>query len=286
MQITLRRATPADAETCADVCYRAFCAISDRHNFPHDFPSVDVARGLMDWMLSMPQMCYGVVAERDGRVIGSNFLWEGSAIAGVGPITIDPAAQDASAGRALMDVVLQRARERNAPGVRLVQSAYHGRSMALYTKLGFVIREPLANLQGPALNVPIPGREVRRATDADSSACAALCADVHGHDRTAELAGAVANGTATVVVHDGHITGYATQLGFFGHAVARTNDDLKALIGAAAKFDGPGILLPTRNTEVFRWCLERGLRIVQPFTLMSMGLYNQPAGAFLPSILY
>jgi len=28
------------------------------------------------------------------------------------------------------------------------------------------------------------------------------------------------------------------------------------------------------------------LRVVQPNTLMSMGLYNEPSGAWIPSILY
>jgi hypothetical protein len=49
---------------------------------------------------------------------------------------------------------------------------------------------------------------------------------------------------------------------------------------------GPGFLLPTRNADLFRWCLERGLRIVQPMTLMTIGLYNEPQGVFLPSIVY
>jgi len=35
-----------------------------------------------------------------------------------------------------------------------------------------------------------------------------------------------------------------------------------------------------------RWCLSRGLHIVQTMTLMTIGLYNQPDGAWLPSILY
>jgi hypothetical protein len=61
---------------------------------------------------------------------------------------------------------------------------------------------------------------------------------------------------------------------------------LKALIGAAAGFPDPGFLLPIRNGELFRWCLEHGLRVVQTNTLMSYGLYNMPRGAFLPSILY
>jgi hypothetical protein len=44
--------------------------------------------------------------------------------------------------------------------------------------------------------------------------------------------------------------------------------------------------VPTRNSDLFRWCVTNGLRVVQPMTLMSMGLYNQPAGAFLPSISF
>ena len=88
------------------------------------------------------------------------------------------------------------------------------------------------------------------------------------------------------VKRNGRITGYTTIIGFFGHAVGETNDDLRALIGAAKEFAGPGFLLPTRNGDLFRWCLTNGLRVTQPMTLMSRGLYNDPAGVFLPSILY
>lgn len=80
--------------------------------------------------------------------------------------------------------------------------------------------------------------------------------------------------------------GYATNIGYFAHAVGQTNEELKALIGAAHAFVGPGFLLPTRNVELFRWCLAHGLRVVHPMTLMSSGFYQKPAGAFLPSVLY
>ena len=86
--------------------------------------------------------------------------------------------------------------------------------------------------------------------------------------------------------HSDEITGYATSIGFVAHAVAKTNQDLKALIGAATEFPGPGFLLPTRNHEVFGWCLNCGLKLVFQMTLISIGLYNEPAGAYLPSILY
>lgn len=37
---------------------------------------------------------------------------------------------------------------------------------------------------------------------------------------------------------------------------------------------------------VLRWCLANGPHVVQPMTLMSTGLYNDPAGAWLPSIVF
>jgi hypothetical protein len=95
--------------------------------------------------------------------------------------------------------------ERRAAGVRLMQPAWHARS--LYANLGFDVREPLRMMQG------------------------------------------------------------------------------KALIAAARAFAGPGFLLPARQAEVLRWCLGKGLRVVQPMSLMAHGLYHDPLGAFLPSIL-
>jgi hypothetical protein len=66
----------------------------------------------------------------------------------------------------------------------------------------------------------------------------------------------------------------------------KTNTDLQALIGFSESLAGPGLLVPTRNAALFRWCLENGLGVVEPMTLMSMGLYNQPNGVFLPSVLF
>ena len=142
------------------------------------------------------------------------------------------------------------------------------------------MREPLA------LAISVDDHVVRPATEEDVDACNRLCRQVHGHDRGGELRDAIAQGSANVVERMGGITGYATIIGFFGHAVGETDEDIKALIGAAKEFPGPGFLLPTRNGDLFRWCLSSGLRVTQPMTLMSKGFYNEPAGAFLPSILY
>jgi predicted N-acetyltransferase YhbS len=285
MNIRFRAGNADDAEACGSICYEAFKAIADQHNFPPDFSDRETAVGLLSQLLSREDI-YSVVAESSGRVVGSNFLWESNSIAGVGPITVDPAVQNSTLGRQLMQDVMQRARDRHFLGIRLVQSAYHSRSLSLYTKLGFDAREPLSNLQGPPIGIEIPGHVVRRAKEGDLDDCNKLCARVHGHDRGPELLDAITQGTAMLVEHGGRVTGYATIVGFFGHAVGEGNEDLKALIGAATDFPGPGFILPTRNSELLRWCLEKGLRIVQSMTLMSVGLYNEPAGRFLPSVIY
>jgi len=285
LEITIRRAKPEDAAAAAKICYNAFSTINATHGFPCDFPNAEVPAGLLSQLFNNPGV-YCCVAEIDGRIVASNCMDERSMIRGVGPITVDPTTQNAGVGRSLMLDVLERARSQNAPGVRLVQAAFHNRSLSLYTKLGFDIREPLACMQGRTRERGIPGCTVREARSADLDACNGLSLRVHGFDRGVDLAHAIEEKSALVVERGGAITGYATSLAFFGHATAETNVDLQALLASVESFGGPGILVPTRNSALFRWCLENGLRVVQPMNLMSIGLYTDPAGAWLPSIMF
>jgi predicted N-acetyltransferase YhbS len=283
--VVIRRATPDDAAVCGRIGFEAFATLANKHNFPPDFPTPEHAAHVLSMMFSHPSF-FCVVAERDGKVVGSNCLDERTPIAGVGPITIDPGAQNRSVGRQLMQAVMTRATERKFAGVRLVQAAYHNRSLSLYAKLGFVVREPLACMQGTAIQKTPLGYRVRPAEPSDLATCNDLCVRVHGHDRGGELNDAIQQGTAVVAESEGRIRAYASSVAFFGHAVGEANRDLQALISAATEFQGPGILVPTRNAGLFRWCLESGLRVVQLMTLMTTGLYNEPAGAYLPSILF
>lgn len=283
--VTIRKMRPGDAEECGRICYEAFRAISTKHNFPPDFPSPDVARDVFAGLASNPGF-FCVVAERDGKILGSNALDERGIIAGVGPITIDPSVQDGGLGRILMKAVMDRAAEKGAAGVRLVQAAFHNRSLSLYAKLGFDVKEPLSVMHGPPIKKKVEGCVVRGAHSADIEECGRVCRQVHGHERNGELRDAIGRGGAVVVERGGRITGYSTGLVFFGHSVGENLADLQALIASAEEFQRPGILVPTRNARLFRWCLENDLRVVQPMTLMTMGQYNEPAGAYLPSILY
>lgn len=281
----LRQVREDDIPTCGRICYEAFRSIAERHNFPPDFPSPEVATGVIGMLFGDPGF-YGVVAERDGKVLGSNWLDERSAISGLGPITVDPAAMDAGVGRQLMKAIVERSDARGFPGVRLVQAAYHMRSLSLYTKLDFVSREQLAVMNGVPVDPALEGYSVRPMSDGDVDACNRLCAAVHGFHRGGELQGAMAANSAFVAERGGAIIAYTSGLGYFGHTVGETTSAICALLVHAPHQPSPGILVPIRNYQLFRWCLDRGMRAVMAMTLMTRGLYQDPDGPYLPSILY
>jgi GNAT superfamily N-acetyltransferase len=285
MPLTLRPGKPEDATVCGAICYEAFRAIAVQHNFPPSYTSPEVAMDRMVERLTHPGF-YAVVAELDGRVVGSNFLDERSPIVGLGPITVDPTVQNRSIGRHLMQDVLDRVATQHRLGVRLVHAAYHTRALSLYTKMGFVVRDFVAKMTGTPLALKPHGFTVRPASLADLDACNQVCQHVHGHDRSGELRDAIEPGHATVVEQAGHLSGYATVLGVSGHAVGETTTAVQALIGVAAAFERDGFLVPLRNGALFSWCLAQGFRVAVPQTLMSQGFYQEPVGAFLPSVLY
>lgn len=283
--LILRPASPADIDVCGRILFEAFATLAATHGFPPDFPTVGVATGCMRGLIENPGF-YGVVAERDGVVVGSSFLDERGSIVAIGPVSVDPAAQDGRVGRALMAAVLERAADLGAAGVRLLQISYHNRSLSLYAKLGFDVRGSFAAMHGIPTGGPLPGYLVRPATPGDQGACDALCVRVHGHDRAAEVEHAIAKGRALVVERLGRITAYATGIGYFHHAVAETDDDLCALIASADRVDPPGIVVPLEDGAVFRWCLAHGLRVFFVMNMMTMGIWQRPAGAYLPSVGY
>ena len=100
------------------------------------------------------------------------------------------------------------------------------------------------------------------------------------HETTVGVSGAVCAGDEVVGLqhHSGRIR--------FAHAVAESDQDLQALIDAATTFSRPGFLLPTRNHELFKWCLDKGLRLVMQMNFMTTGVYNEPTGPYLPLVLY
>ena len=150
-QVTIREVEPGDADACARICFDAFGGIHDHHRFPRDFPALEAAAGIMGMWVPHPSI-WGVVAEVDGRIAGSNFIDERDPIRAVGPITVDPKGQNAGVGRRLMEAVLERGE--GAPGIRLTQDAFNMQSLSLYESLGFDVKEPLAVISGKPASEP------------------------------------------------------------------------------------------------------------------------------------
>jgi predicted N-acetyltransferase YhbS len=285
-EVTIREAAPADAEACARICFEAFGAIHDHHRFPRDFPALEAATGLMASWIPHPSV-WGVVAEVDGRIAGSNFLDERGPIRGVGPITVDPQGQNTGVGRRLMQAVLERGK--GAPGIRLLQDGFHMRSLSLYESLGFDVKEPVAVASGSPSSDRPDGVEVRALAEDDLDECEALCKQVHGFERTNELRDSLQAFKPFVAVRDGRIAAYASSVSFWpmNHGVAQGDEDMQALLlGAAAAVDEPIAFLVPLRSELFRWALGAGLRLVKPMNLMALGEYREPRGAWFPSVLY
>jgi GNAT superfamily N-acetyltransferase len=153
--IAVRKARPEDAPTCGRICYEAFTKISTDHAFPPDFPSVEVATGVLSMMFTHPGF-YRMVAESGGQILGSNCLDERSAIAGVGPITIDPEVQNKGVGRALMDAILALRGTRLPGHSPAASSLSQPVSCSLYAKLEFDTRELISTMQGPPIKTATP----------------------------------------------------------------------------------------------------------------------------------
>jgi ribosomal protein S18 acetylase RimI-like enzyme len=105
VEVTIREAVPADWQEAGRICYEAFATLAARHGFPPDFPTVEAAAEPIKWLIGHPRI-YGVVAEKAGRILGSNFLDERSSISAMGPISVDPATQDRNVGRMLTQAAL------------------------------------------------------------------------------------------------------------------------------------------------------------------------------------
>jgi predicted N-acetyltransferase YhbS len=286
-EIQLRRATAADADACGRIIYDAFCGIAQKHNFPPDFPSIESAVAMARAVTNNPG-AFGVVAERGGKIVGSNFLDQRDAIAGVGPITVDPAHQGGGVGRKLMQAVLERGRE--APGIRLVQEPFNTVSLPLYASLGFKVKEPLALMRGKPTGHATGQAEGRLMQEGDLSSCAQLCKGVHGFERTNELRDSLKMLRPFVLLRNGRVAANASAPTFWilNHGVAQTEQDMIDLLLAAgaANAEPVSLLVPIRRASFFRWCIAAGPRVVKPMTLMTIGKYQDPQGAFFPSVVY
>ena len=268
------------------ICFEAFRQVSERHGFEYDFPDAETAAGVIGLIQSLPGS-FQVAARVDGRLAGSNFMLLTDGVAGLGPITVDPAYHGRGIGRRLMQAALDYAARNGFKQVRLLQDAYNTTSISLYSSLGFDVREPIGVMKAtPAAE---PDAAVRRAQVSDLPAIEELCVRIYKTSRRNELAAWIKRGVA-VLVHEaqGRIRGYLAP-GKLGHGVAETKAVALALISQIPRHVPPGLdvfFCPLRNTSLYRAALKSGCRLSKIMTLMTLGSYEEPSPVWMPSIAY
>jgi hypothetical protein len=88
MNLIIRPIEQKDVESCGRIGYRAHKTISSAHGYPSEQPSEEFGIGLIRMLLDNPNS-WGVLAERQGKILGSVFLHEfpPSPVAVIGPLS-------------------------------------------------------------------------------------------------------------------------------------------------------------------------------------------------------
>ena len=197
-----------------------------------------------DWQFAH-SLGQGVVAERDGKVLGTALSWHwGANYATIGLVIVAPELQGQRIGNRMMTALLDRMEARSV----LLHATVAGRG--LYERLGFVTTGQIDQHQGVLAAPPAPaereGDRLRPLTDADVESLIALDARGSGMPRGELLRRLFAQGKKTVVLErGGRVAGFAVLRRYgHGHAVGPV---------AAPDIDSARLLIADccRHTEGF-----------------------------------
>jgi predicted N-acetyltransferase YhbS len=285
MAIEIVPATVEHAPELGRICHEAFHSLHEHHRVAPDVPTEDIGRVIIALVIHRSDYV-GAVAMENGRVVGSNFLLLADEVAGVGPLTVDPASQAKGVGKLLMQWAIDEARRRRGQGVhlRLFQEAVNTSSLSLYTKLGFQWRDAAVAMDPARAEVDDP--TIRRMTEADLSAVDELSTRHYGFSRAKDAAQMLkVSLPAFVREREGRIVGYRI-LTLFGHASADTNEDLLALASHSARYapDISVVLVPLSQDGLFRSALAAGYRVRKVINYMSLDAFCPLPGPSFPSI--
>lgn len=268
----------------AQICHNAFAELHRHHAVPQDIPNLETALWIMKHIAQRPDYT-GVVAMLDGQIAGSNFLLHSDEVAGIGPISVDIAAQTQGIGRGLMQWIIAEGQRLNIRQMRLFQEAINPVSLSLYSSLGFVWRGSAALMRVyPAMtDDPL----TRPLTMNDLDAVKSLSLQSYGFSRAGDAKQLLLAGLPGFIrERNGQAVGYFLP-SLFGHGGAIIEDDLLALISHAARHIAPEIALflcPLQIPHLFHLALAQHHRTIKLFSYMSFGEFTEPKGFYLPSI--
>ena len=126
--------TKEDVASVGEVLYKSFNEVAARYGYAPKFQTAKEAVSLA-WRLSRHHPAVLLVAEVDHRIAGLCCMSPRGAIAGIGPVAVDPEFQGRRIGHDLVQGCIDRAE--GVGSIRLFQEAYNPGSFSLYYTLGF-----------------------------------------------------------------------------------------------------------------------------------------------------
>jgi len=272
--VALRAAEERDVESAGDVLFVATYRSALLHGLPTGGGGPADSRRYVRWLRELdPQG--GVIAERDGEVVGLGWAHRRGPLATVGPVAVEPRAQGGGVGRRLLERCLETAGA-GLPQVRLVQPAHEVVALGLALRAGFRIVAPLLELELPAgapVAIPdaVPGVTVRAARDDDRLRILARDARAFGAERAQSLDRQLATGRVLVAERGRTLVGYAGGLALgavaqLGAAAADDGDVLLRLLAAVGMEIGAGELalrtvVPATDRRLVAGLVDVGFRV-------------------------
>jgi predicted N-acetyltransferase YhbS len=199
--------------------------------------SVHWPHRLVDWELAF-ELGNGLVAEHDGRLVGTALGWPWDADhATLGLVIVDPRCQGQRIGWRLMQALV------DALGGRSILLHATREARGLYERLGFVPCGEVHQHQGKALPAPLvalkEGWRLRPSTQNDLARIVTLDAEARGMRRDTLISRLLASAQTVVLDRDGHACGFAMLRRFgrgviIGPVVAPDTEGAKALIAYMA----------------------------------------------------
>jgi GNAT superfamily N-acetyltransferase len=189
--------------------------------------------------------CVPMVADEDGRIVGTGVGTTNGPAGWIGTIFIEPAWRGQGLGRAITQAIIDRLESAGCRTLVLVATA-EGRR--LYERMGFEVQTRYRILEATGLPSPggvtteRPGGSVRAFRAEDLDAMLAIDRDGTGEDRAHVLRRLATPETARVATGpDGAIEGFVIRAPWGGGAtVARTIGAAQDLIVARRLTAGPG----------------------------------------------
>jgi len=240
--VTLRAVESRDVERAGEVNFLAFYHSALTHGLRPNVGTPGESARYLRYLLSFdPQG--GVVAEREGDIVGVAWVHARGPVATLGPIAVDPRVQGQGIGRQLVNRCLEVAR--GAAQVRLVQESYNTTSLGLYLRTGFRVVAPLLDLDlAPGTVVTPPsatgGTSIRPAIGDDRGRIVGRDARAFGAMRPQSVELYLTRGRALVAEAGAGLAGYALGIafegtGYVGSAAADDPAVLLALVGTLAR---------------------------------------------------